>query len=66
MVQRSAGMDTTRKDDEEKTRQLDGQKASGMQWQREDWKNDSRWIKKSGDWESEYISDIKKLIHTYV
>jgi hypothetical protein len=46
--------------------ELDGQKESRIQWQREDWKKDSGWIEKNGGWESEDISDIKKLIHTKI
>lgn len=36
-----------------------------MRWQREDWKKDSEWTKKNGDWESEDVSGIKKPIHTF-
>jgi hypothetical protein len=36
-----------------------------MQWQREEWKKDSGWIEKNGDWESEDINDVNQPIHTF-
>jgi hypothetical protein len=32
--------------------------------QREEWKKDSGWTEKNGDWESEDVSLVKKPIHT--
>jgi hypothetical protein len=45
--------------------ELDGWKESRMQWQREDWK-DSEWIEKNGNWKSNNVSDVKKVIHMYI
>jgi hypothetical protein len=33
-----------------------------MQCQRKEWKKDSGWTEKNGDWESEDVSNIKKPI----
>jgi hypothetical protein len=33
-----------------------------MDWQREEWKEDSGWIEENGDWGSEAVGDVEKRI----
>jgi hypothetical protein len=37
-----------------------------IQWQREDWKGDSGWTEKNGDWKSKEVSYVNKPVDTYL